>query len=92
MEWPLFCHVVNRAKRLNDMIDRLDVDPLKLVRLRRGEAYREARTTCLQCHTAHTCVAWHEWAPAGEWPDFCPNLKLLESVRRTSMRPPRTLS
>ena len=61
MEWSLFCHVVNRAKRLHDMIERLDVDPLKLARLRQGEAYAEARDTCLKCHDAQSCVGWHSW-------------------------------
>jgi Family of unknown function (DUF6455) len=82
MNSPLFCLVVNRAKRLNDMIDRLDVDPLKLVRLRKGEGYREARDTCLRCHQAHTCVSWVELAPQHARPSFCPNLALFESVRR----------
>ena len=83
MEWPLFCLVVNRAKRFSDMIERLDVDPLKLIRLRQGEAYEGARTTCLHCREAHVCLAWLEMVPAGERPDFCPSLALFESVRRT---------
>jgi len=83
MKWPLFCHVVNRAKRLNAMIERLDIDPLKLIRLRQGEAYAEARTTCLECRVANSCVAWHEFAPSGARPEFCPNLQLLESIKRS---------
>jgi hypothetical protein len=84
MEWPMFCLVVNRAKRLNDMMERLDVDPLRLVRLRQGDAYAEARDTCLHCHQAMDCVNWIETTPAGSArPEFCPNLALLESVKRT---------
>lgn len=83
MEWPLFCHVVNRARRFNEMLKRLDVDPLKLVRLRQGEAYADARNVCLRCRQAHTCADWMEMAPVGARPDFCPSLSLFESVRRT---------
>ena len=83
MEWPLFCHVANRAKRFNDMLDRLDVDPLKLVRLRHGEANAEARDACLRCREAQTCAAWIELAPRGARPDFCPSVVLFESVKRS---------
>jgi hypothetical protein len=82
MPGPQFCFVINRAKRLSDMMEYLDVDPGKLVRLRKGEGYAEARDTCLRCHQAHTCLSWIEVAAIGARPDFCPNLELLESVRR----------
>lgn len=82
MNSPQYCLVVNRAKRLNAMIERLNVDPLKLVRKREGEAYFEARDTCLRCHHGHTCLAWIEMAPVDQRPDFCPNLSLFESVLR----------
>jgi len=83
MEWPLFCLVINRAKRLQDMMERLDVDAMKLVRLRQGEAYEAARTTCLHCNQATRCVDWVELNrdPMAR-PEFCPNLPLLERVRR----------
>ena len=84
MQWPLFCLVVNRAKRFQDMMERLDVDPMKLVRLRQGDAYASARTTCLHCIQGERCVNWVEMNrdPTAR-PEFCPNLALLESVKRT---------
>lgn len=52
MSWPMFHRVERRALRLHEMMERLDVDPGKLARLQRGDAYAEARATCLSCGTS----------------------------------------
>lgn len=82
MERPLLCYVINRARRFNEMIECLEVDPLKLVRLRHGETYAEARTACLHCREAENCVSWIELG-ATEQPHFCPSFALFDSLRRT---------
>ena len=81
--WPVTQHVENRARRLNDMIARVGIDPVQLVRLRQGEAYLEARKICIECHHAVTCLQWldtpHE---NSEQPDFCPNFPLFDRLKR----------
>jgi hypothetical protein len=76
-------HVERQARRMHDMMHRLDVDPAALARERGGDAYAEARTRCLKCLDAHECVYWLEAGVAADAaPDFCPNRELFESFRR----------
>lgn len=87
--WPMFQHVERRANRLAEMITHLDVDPVKLVRQRSGEAYAEARTNCLHCNHAQACLFWLEagGTEAGlkSGPsEFCPNFETFLSCRRDS--------
>lgn len=85
MDWPRFRHVERQARRLNDMIEKLDVDTLSLIRLRQGDAYAEARTKCLHCTNAAECLEWLEnWPNGGEPAAFCPIITLLEGCRRNS--------
>ena len=84
MGWPMFRTVERQASRLAEIMERLEVDPVKLVRLRAGEAFAEARTKCLQCSSARECVLWLDAEPrSGEQPLFCPNFALLESCKKT---------
>ncbi len=83
MDWPISRHVERQARRLNDMIERTDADPSRLVRLRQGDAYVEAHTKCIECRHATRCLNWLATPKCvGERPDFCPNAALLESVKR----------
>ncbi len=83
MEWPISRHVERQARRLSDMIERTDADPSRLVRLRHGDAYVEARTKCIECRDTMRCLNWLALPKrTGERPDFCPNASLLESVKR----------
>ena len=85
--WPKFRRVERRARRLHEMIERLDVDPVVLARLRQGEAYTEARTRCLLCGTSDKCLRWLEQeGTASKRPDFCPNLALLEACQRKVLK------
>ena len=85
MDWPMFRHVERRATRMADMIQHVAVDTTKLVRLRRGNAYAEARTKCLDCCNSRECLLWLDaYPPSGETPTFCPNFALFESCKRTS--------
>jgi len=81
--WPMFRRVERRAKRTQDMIRRLNVDPLQLVRLKHGEAYAEARERCLHCGSSDKCLRWLSAEPPSEvMPEFCPNLRLFLKCRR----------
>jgi hypothetical protein len=68
---------------MHAMMERLDVDPVALVRLRHGDAYAEARTRCLFCGTSDKCLRWLD-APktASKRPEFCPNLSMFEACKR----------
>jgi hypothetical protein len=79
MDWPMFRRVERRARRMHDMMERLDVDPGMLARLRCGDAYAEARSRCLFCGTSDRCLRWLDQPTrAGKRPEFCPNLTLFE--------------
>jgi hypothetical protein len=81
----MFRHVERQATRMADMIQKVEVDTTKLVRLRVGVAYAEARTNCLQCRNSRECLLWLDAIPAsGETPTFCPNFELFESCKRSS--------
>jgi hypothetical protein len=83
MDWPMFHRVERRALRMRAMMQRLDVDPARLARLRGGDAYAEARATCLSCWASEGCLSWLDNpAQAGSRPAFCPNLALFEACRR----------
>jgi len=58
MDWPMHRRVERRAIRMHEMLDRLDVDPVALVRLRNGDAYAGARSLCLSCGTSDKCLRW----------------------------------
>ena len=75
--WPMLHQVEGRARRTQQMIERLRVDPLKLVRLDRGGVYAEVHEKCLQCRAADTCLLWLQLdEDETEHPDFCPNLEV----------------
>jgi hypothetical protein len=83
MDWPMFHRVERRALRMHEMMQRLEVDPAKLARLRGGDAYAEARTACLSCRASDRCLFWQDDpAQAGKGPAFCPNLALFEACRQ----------
>jgi uncharacterized protein DUF6455 len=84
MDWPMFRRVENRARRMHEMIKRLGVDVGFLTRLRRGDAYAEARSRCLFCGTSDKCLRWLELSGEGKRPEFCPNLTLFEACKRKS--------
>jgi hypothetical protein len=71
-----------RAVRMHEMMQRLDVDPAKLARLRGGAAYGEAHATCLSCTASETCLRWLDAPASGERPAFCPNLEVFEGCKR----------
>jgi hypothetical protein len=78
----MFRRVERQARRMHTMMERLDVDPVALSRLRQGDAYCEARTRCLFCGTSERCLRWLDNPAAGMRPEFCPNLPLFESCKR----------
>jgi hypothetical protein len=78
----MFHRVENRARRMHEMMQRLGVDTCVLARLRRGDAYAEARGRCLSCGTSDKCLRWLEQPGDGKRPEFCPNLTLFEACKR----------
>jgi hypothetical protein len=83
MQWPMFRRVERQARRMHEMMERLNVDPRMLANLRRGDAYSEARTTCLFCGASEKCLRWLDDPTRGDKrPEFCPNLTLFEACKR----------
>lgn len=83
MSWPMYCRVERQARRMHEMIERLDVDAVTLARMHGGEAYATARRMCLFCGTSDQCLRWLDKpAQPGERPHFCPSLSLFEACRR----------
>lgn len=85
MERTRFFRVERRARRMHDVMVRLDVDPVALVRMRGGDAYAEARGRCMFCGTSDKCLRWLDQADrSATRPDFCPNLSMFEACTRRS--------
>jgi hypothetical protein len=83
----MFRRVERQARRMHEVMRRMDVDAGRLARLRGGEAYAEARTRCLFCGTSEKCLRWlDDPTQAGRRPEFCPNLSLLEACKRDPSR------
>jgi len=82
LRWPISRRVERRARRMEQMIDRLDVDRVKLVRLRRGETYAEIMRTCFQCQKNEQCRDWLSGNRSVSEAEFCPNLPVLLACRR----------
>lgn len=81
MNSPVERQTERQARRMREMIERLNVDTAKLARL--GDVHSQARTTCLSCRNTAECLTWldaaeHDAAP----PTFCPNLMLFEKLTR----------
>lgn len=84
MKGPMSRQVERQATRMNEMMERLDVDVLALVRLRQGAAYAEARDKCLRCRNFTECLLWLDARPASlEPPLFCPNHALFEACAKS---------
>jgi hypothetical protein len=81
MEWTLHCTVERQASRMHEMMKRLDVDVLALVREKNGEVYTDARTRCLSCQESVRCLRWLDGRTSGG-PDFCPVLHCFDACRR----------
>jgi uncharacterized protein DUF6455 len=83
MDWPMFRRVERQARRMHEVMKRLDVDPGMLTRSRRGDAYAEARDRCLFCGTSDKCLRWLDQpTPSRKRPEFCPNLTLFDACKR----------
>lgn len=88
MRWPMTRQVERQATRMHEMMEQLNVDGAELARVRKGEAYMEARTKCLVCVYSERCLKWLDSKPAAEdTPVFCPNLELFKQcARRDSIK------
>ena len=86
MNHPKFRHVERQARRMHEMMDYLDVDAGKLVRLDQGRLYAEARARCLDCSQTTKCLNWLELFDAfaePPSPDFCVNFELFQACKRS---------
>jgi hypothetical protein len=74
-----------RARRMGQMMHRLDVDVVELARRRHGMDFANARSTCAACRHTEICDRAHDDWLAGRVsaaPDgFCPNAGLLAAYR-----------
>ncbi len=75
-----------RATRMHQMMRRLDVDALTLIRLRSGEAYAEARSRCFRCEDSSLCLLWLDTGRPDAAPEFCPNLEFFNACKSLSQR------
>ena len=86
MAWPMYRRVERQARRMHEMLDRLDVDAAALVRLKNGDAYADARSRCLFCGTSDLCLRWLDGESRSDRsPDFCPNLRVFQAYKRVRL-------
>jgi len=86
MRWAKSKTVERRATRMHQMMERLRVDVLILVRLRNGDAYAEARSRCLRCENSCVCLLWLDKGGPNPRPDFCPNLEFFNACKIHALR------
>ena len=85
MDWLMHRRVERQAIRMHEMLDRLDVDPVALLRLQNGDAYAGARSLCLFCGASDKCLRWLDgYGRQARRPDFCPNLRVFEACKRSA--------
>lgn len=84
MRWPMLNRVLQQARRMDRMMDRMGVDPGRAARLQDGRAFARARTACLFCPVPRLCEQWLEQATGTpEPPAFCPNADFLTMCRQS---------
>ena len=83
MAWPVIRNVERQAGRMNEMMQKLDVDQAAFAALRSGKTYMDGRTRCLNCQSVRECLLWLDAKPASvATPDFCPNASLFETCKK----------
>ncbi|HWE16821.1 MAG TPA: DUF6455 family protein [Hyphomicrobiaceae bacterium] len=82
--WPMFDRVLRRARRMDDMMERMGADPALAARQDHGSAYARARTVCLVCPFTEHCERWLAQASVEPAPPrVCPNAAFFAaSLRR----------
>ena len=87
MSWPMFERVERQSRRLDEMIERLEINPAAAARRAGGLALAQARSRCLMCTEPHLCRFWLDQAgDSPATPEFCPNADFLKSSRLAFVR------
>ena len=71
---PMLNRVLQHAELMDQMMERLGVDPAAAARLENGMAWYEARSQCIACPSERQCREWLKRAaiaPLLGPPDFC---------------------
>lgn len=84
MEWMMHRTVERQAIRMQKMMERLNVDAVEFIRLKHGDVYAKARSTCLFCQNSDLCLKWLDRGVDGS-PDFCPILEILKTCSRVQV-------
>lgn len=86
MRWWMTRRVERRATRMQEMMDRLDVDGAALARAEQGHLYAQARNQCLSCGTSDRCLRWLDGdvSVRDQLPGFCPNQRLFQKFAKYS--------
>ena len=86
--WPMLHAVQSRAQLLDDMLCATRINARIAVGVRRGDAFIEARATCISCASSRACRRWLDAhsrtadAPDEvEPPEFCPNSQFIRICR-----------
>lgn len=73
-----------QACRAREMLQRLDVDAVKLTYLEDGKVFAAVKEKCLACQDARECVHWLDATPPNtEPPAFCPNVDVYTACKRS---------
>jgi len=81
---PMLERILRQAEMMDQMMQRVGVDPATAARADRGMACYEARTRCLSCRSERQCFDWLARAgsqPPLEPPEFCHNAEFLRRCR-----------
>jgi hypothetical protein len=76
----MLTRVLRQADLLDQVMQRLGVDPVAAARVDNGIAFYEARTKCISCCQERECRAWLQFTSERLDPaEFCPNAQFLAS-------------
>ncbi len=81
--WPMYERVLQQAQRMDEMMERLGVDPVLAAREAHGDVMARARAVCTVCPFAQPCGLWlASLSEPQDPPGFCPNRAFFASFRR----------
>ena len=79
---PMLDRIFRQAELMDQVMERVGVDPAAAARVDRGMAWYEARTRCIACCNERQCRAWLACSnPPTALPQSCPNAEFFRRCR-----------
>lgn len=86
--WPMSLRVWQHEDLMDQMLTKLDIEPVAAVRLDAGAAFLHARAKCINCGYAHDCRNIIDDDRAALPPVFCSNIDFFARCLPSDQQPP----